>query len=154
MSILLLLLLQLSLQFPPGQTINVSDDPIDENVEFTVEPLLGMTDEKGRVKVTFHCQAVVRDGYSPDVDWFLIVDGHMEVAALEDADPHQPCGDTWHLEPGTYEIRTRKTDNIRFDQSIEFHLLEPMDWELRGVCLFLGPLFTVALGTLKKRFLL
>jgi len=151
-SILLLILLQFSLQFPPKQTINSAESPIDTNVEFTVKPLLGMVDNNGKVKVTFHCQAVVPDHASPDVDWFLIFDGRWEIAALEDASPRQPCGDIWYLEPGTYEIQSRKTDNLRFDQSIEIHLLEPMDWELRGICLFLGPLFTVGLTALKEKF--
>jgi len=120
---LALLLIQMGVWFPSTQTLNSVEDPIQAEVDFTVETILGLTDDEGRIKVTFHCQATLTTNGNPNVEWFLIK-GRREVASLEGGDAADPCDDTWYLEPGTYTLQTFKTDGIRYDQSIDIHSFE------------------------------
>jgi hypothetical protein len=130
-SLVLLLILELSLSNPPEQVINVEEEPINENVIFTISPWAG--DE---VRVSYHCEAF-RDGNSTYLEWFLIK-GNMEIASSEDKPRDAPCDEEWFLEEGEYRLNSYKTDNIRYDQSVEFHVLEPMAVDLRLTCVLIG----------------
>jgi hypothetical protein len=121
-SLVLLLILELSLSNPPEQVINVEEEPINENVIFTISP--------------YHCEAF-RDGNSTYLEWFLIK-GNMEIASSEDKPRDAPCDEEWFLEEGEYRLNSYKTDNIRYDQSVEFHVLEPMAVDLRLTCVLIG----------------
>ena len=138
---LVLLLIQMGVWFPSTQTLNSVEDPIQVEVDFTVEPILGQTDDEGRIKVTFHCQATLTMNGNPNVEWFLI-EGRSEMASLVGGDAADPCGDTWYLEPGTYTLKTFKTDGIRYDQSIEIHSFEEAVGHFRMgafiLCLFVA----------------
>lgn len=153
LAVLFLLILQLAIANPQTISINRTDEPIDENVEFSVNPFLGQVDADGKIRVTFNCEAIVPEGVSPNVDWFLISEGNREIASLESADPREPCGDEWRLEPGTYEIATRKTDNIRFDQSVQIHSIEIVAWELRIACMIAAIAFTSVAFTIRQRIM-
>jgi hypothetical protein len=130
-SLVLLLILELSLSNPPEQVINVEEEPINEEVIITINPWEGDT-----VRVTYHCEAF-RDGNSTYLEWFLIK-GNMEIASSEDKPRDAPCDEEWHLEEGEYVLKSYKTDNIRYDQSVEFHILEPMTVDLRLTCVLIG----------------
>jgi hypothetical protein len=130
-SLVLLLILELSLSNPPEQIINVEEEPINEEVIITISPWAG--DE---VRVSYHCEAF-RDGNSTYLEWFLIK-GNMEIASSEDKPRDAPCDEEWLLEEGEYVLKSYKTDNIRYDQSVEFHILEPMAVDLRLTCALIG----------------
>jgi len=132
-----LFLIQVGVWFPQTETINSADEPIDREVDFTVEPIFGQTDDEGRIKVIFHCQATLTGMGNPDVEWSL-VKGNREIAIFEEGDASDPCGDTWYLEPGTYTLRTFKTDGIRYDQSIEIHTMDEVAGHLRFTALLIG----------------
>jgi len=138
-TVVLLLLVQVARLFPPTDEINDVGSPIAEDVEFTVDPLFGITGRDGRLEVTFDCQATLSMG-NADVEWFLL-DGNRELASLEGGDAADACGDTWRLEPGTYTLRTYKTDGIRYDQSVEIHTLDPAAGPLSAIALVLGLAF-------------
>jgi len=130
-SLVLLLILELSLSNPPEQIINVEEEPINEEVIITISPWAG--DE---VRVSYHCEAF-RDGNSTYLEWFLIKE-NMEIASSEDKPRDAPCDEEWLLEEGEYVLKSYKTDNIRYDQSVEFHILEPMAVDLRLTCALIG----------------
>jgi len=130
-SLVLLLILELSISNPPEQIINRAEDPINENVNFTISPWEGDT-----VRVTYHCEAF-RDGNSTYLEWFLIK-GNLQIASSEDKPRDAPCNEEWFLEKGEYRLNSYKTDNIRYDQSLEFHVLEPMAVDLRLTCVLIG----------------
>ncbi len=135
-SIVLLIIIQIAAMFPIAKNLNSSDSPIDEEVEFTVSSFLGQTDSRGRVKVTFECQATVSTG-NPNVEWYLLDDNHV-IEELEGGDASEDCGDIWDLKPGTYRLKTFKTDGIRFDQTVKVHSVDEAANSLRVFSLLIG----------------
>ena len=135
-TLVLCILIQVAILYPTTTTLNQASAPIDENVEFTIEPLFGATDADGKIAVTFHCQ-VVADHGDGRAEWFLI-QGNMEIHSLEGGNGSEPCGDEWRLEPGTYRLNTFKTDGIRVEQSIEIHTMKAASDDLGGVALLFG----------------
>jgi len=67
-----------------------------------------------------------------------LIKGNMEIASSEDKPRDAPCDEEWLLEEGEYVLKSYKTDNIRYDQSVEFHILEPMAVDLRLTCALIG----------------
>lgn len=148
-TVFLLGLVQMMVSLPPKQTINSADSGIDERVDFSVTPLMGFTDEEGRLKVTFNCQSYVDGESSPYADWFLLkgkmmIESHEDLILSEgyEADGDS-CGDEWKLEPGEYTINTRKTDSIRYQQSVEVHIVQPISHPLRIFSVVAGLVVTL-----------
>lgn len=132
LTVVLLFSVELALANPSTQSINRFEDPINENVTIEVNPWFGET-----LDLTYHCEIRGDEGSSPTVNWYLIK-GRMEIDSSDQASPTSKCDIDWTLEPGDYYISTYKTDNIRYEQSIEFHQLDPISTQLRIICVISG----------------
>jgi hypothetical protein len=132
LTLVLLLLVELALANPTTQSINRFEDPINESVPIEVNPWFGET-----LDITYHCEIRGDEESPPTVNWYLLK-GKMEIDSSDQASPTSKCDIDWTLEPGDYYLSTYRTDNIRYEQSIEFHQLDPISTQLRFFCVIAG----------------